>query len=157
MHYQRQVADTKKKKLQYEKKGAHEAASLALYAIKDRAFDLVTHRMHGGDPVTEFEVQDAMAGWFEEAGLISDSRPVVAAQENAGDPHYLPTRDRHRVIGSGEVLLLDLWGKLPMPRAVYADITWPRLRAARPRMPTPCAANSMTSWKCCRRTGPVPS
>ena len=47
--------------------GTHEAASLALYAIKDRAFDLVTHRMHGGDPVTEFEVQDAMAGWFEEA------------------------------------------------------------------------------------------
>ena len=104
--------------------GTHEAASLALYAIKDRAFDLVTHRIHGGDPITEFEVQDAMAGWFEEAGLISDSRPVVAAQENAGDPHYLPTRDRHRVIGSGEVLLLDLWGKLPMPRAVYADITW---------------------------------
>ena len=104
--------------------GTHEAASLALYAIKDRAFDMVTQRMHGGDPVTEFEVQDAMAGWFEEAGLISDSRPVVAAQENAGDPHYLPTHDRHRVIGPGEVLLLDLWGKLPMPRAVYADITW---------------------------------
>ena len=65
-----------------------------------------------------------MAGWFEEAGLVSDSRPVVAAQENAGDPHYLPTRDRHRVIGPDEVLLLDLWGKLPTPRAVYADITW---------------------------------
>lgn len=104
--------------------GSHEAASSALYAIKDQAFDLVTQRMRSGDPVTEFEVQDAMAGWFEDAGLVSDSRPVVAAQENAGDPHYLPTRDRHRVIGSDEVLLLDLWGKLPTPRAVYADITW---------------------------------
>ena len=104
--------------------GSHEAASSALYAIKDQAFDLVTQRMRGGDPVTELEVQDAMAGWFEDAGLVSDSRPVVAAQENAGDPHYLPTRDRHRVIGSDEVLLLDLWGKLPTPRAVYADITW---------------------------------
>ena len=104
--------------------GSHEAASSALYAIKDQAFDLVTQRMRSGDPVTELEVQDAMAGWFEDAGLVSDSRPVVAAQENAGDPHYLPTRDRHRVIGSDEVLLLDLWGKLPTPRAVYADITW---------------------------------
>ena len=103
---------------------SHRAASSALYAIKDQAFDLVTHRMRDGDPVTEFEVQDAMAGWFEDAGLVSDSRPVVAAQENAGDPHYLPTRDRHRVIGSDEVLLLDLWGKLPTSRAVYADITW---------------------------------
>ena len=104
--------------------GSHEAASRALYAIKDQAFDLVTQRMRDGVPVTELEVQDAMAGWFEDAGLVSDSRPVVAAQENAGDPHYLPTRDRHRVIGPDSVLLLDLWGKLTTPGAVYADITW---------------------------------
>ncbi|MBQ00720.1 MAG: hypothetical protein CL477_08545 [Acidobacteria bacterium] len=103
---------------------SHETASRALYAIKDRAFDLVTQRMRDGDSVTELEVQDAMAGWFEQEGLISDSRPVVAAQENAGDPHYLPTRERHRVIDPGVVLLLDLWGKLPTPGAVYADITW---------------------------------
>ena len=103
---------------------SHEAASSALYAIKEQAFDLVTQRIRGETPVTEIEVQDAMAGWFEDAGLISDSRPVVAAQENAGDPHYLPTRDRHRVIGPDSVLLLDLWGKLTTPGAVYADITW---------------------------------
>ena len=103
---------------------SHEAASRALYAIKDQAFDLVTQRMRGGALITEFEVQDAMAGWFEDAGLISDSRPVVAAQENAGDPHYLPTRARHLVIAPNSVLLLDLWGKLTTPGAVYADITW---------------------------------
>ena len=103
---------------------SHEAASKALYAIKDRAFDLVTEQMRGGARITEFEVQDAMAEWFEGAGLVSDSRPVVATQENAGDPHYLPTRDRNRVIGPDSVLLLDLWGKLTSPGAVYADITW---------------------------------
>ena len=32
-----------------------------------------------------------MVGWFEEEGLITDSPPVVGAQENAGDPHYVPT------------------------------------------------------------------
>ena len=103
---------------------SHEAASRALYVIKDRAFDLVTQRIRAGEPVTEIEVQDAMADWFEQEGLVSDSRPVVAAQENAGNPHYLPTRDRHRVIGRDEVLLLDLWGKLATAGAVYADITW---------------------------------
>ena len=103
---------------------SHNAASRALYAIKDRAFDLVTQRMRDGEPITEFEVQDAIAKWFEQEGLTSDSRAVVAAQENTGDPHYLPTRDRHRTIGPNEVLLLDLWGKLTKPRAVYADITW---------------------------------
>jgi Xaa-Pro dipeptidase len=103
---------------------SHRTASAALYDIKDRAFAMVTDRLRAGTRVTEFEVQSAMATWFEEAGLVSDSRPVVAAQENAGDPHYLPTEERHRVIGCDEVLLLDLWGKLHAPGAVYADITW---------------------------------
>ena len=103
---------------------SHEAAAAALYAIKDRAFELVRQRLSDGQPVTELEVQDRMADWFDEAGLVSDSRPVVAAQENAGDPHYLPSRQRHRTIGRDEVLLLDLWGKLRVPGAVFADITW---------------------------------
>ena len=103
---------------------SHQTASTALYDIKDRAFAMVSERMRAGTPVTEFEVQSAMATWFEEAGLVSDSRPVVAAQEHAGDPHYLPTEHRHRVIGREEVLLLDLWGKLAAPGSVYADITW---------------------------------
>ena len=103
---------------------SHRAASADLHAIKDRAFDLVARRLRDGRPVTELDVQDAMAGWFDEAGLVSDSRPVVAAQENAGDPHYLPTAGRHRPIGAGEVLLLDLWGRKTAPGAVYADITW---------------------------------
>jgi Xaa-Pro aminopeptidase len=56
--------------------------------------------------------------------LIADNPPIVAAQENAGDPHYGPSKDVSRAIKPNEVLLLDLWGKLPTPGAVYADITW---------------------------------
>ena len=103
---------------------SHHAAAAALHAIKERAFDLVSRHLRDGRPLTELDVQEAMAGWFDEEGLVSDSRPVVAAQENAGDPHYLPTPARHRRIGAGEVLLLDLWGKKATPGAVYADITW---------------------------------
>lgn len=75
--------------------------------------------------MTEYALQQQMAGWFEEEGLISDSTPVVAAQENAGDPHYLPNERRTRHIGANELVLLDLWAKRKGdPRAVYADITW---------------------------------
>mgnify|MGYP001174319195 CR=1 FL=1 len=102
----------------------HESAARALYAIKDRAFGLMGQRLRQGHPITEIEVQDAMVGWFDDEGLVSDSRPVVAAQENAGDPHYLPTQKRHRTIAPEEIVLLDLWGKLKRPGAVYADITW---------------------------------
>jgi Xaa-Pro aminopeptidase len=101
----------------------HRAASDALYRIKDRAFGFVRDRRRAG-AVTEIDVQRAMTGWFAEEGLISDAPPVVAAQENAGNPHYMPTAEKHRAIGAGEIVLLDLWGKLPDAGAVYADITW---------------------------------
>ncbi len=65
-----------------------------------------------------------MLDWFREEGLVSSDPPVVAAQENAGNPHYLPTAERSRRIGRDELVLLDLWGKLATPGAVYADITW---------------------------------
>jgi Xaa-Pro dipeptidase len=109
---------------------SHHAAAERLYRIKDRAFAFVRTARAAGRQVTEIEVQRAMAGWFEEEGLITDSPPVVGAQENAGDPHYMPTDERHRAIGDGEVVLLDLWGKLPQPGAVFADITWVGFTAA---------------------------
>jgi Xaa-Pro dipeptidase len=102
----------------------HRTASAALYRIKDRAFDFVRARRRAGDATTEIDVQRAMVGWFEQEGLVTDAPPVVAAQENAGNPHYMPTEAKHRGIGAGEVVLLDLWGKLGTPGAVFADITW---------------------------------
>ena len=102
----------------------HVAASEKLYRVKDRAFDEAARRLKDGATVTEFEIQQLMAGWFAEEGLVSDSAPVVAAEKNAGDPHYLPTASATRTIGKDEVLLLDLWGKLDQPGAVFADITW---------------------------------
>jgi Xaa-Pro aminopeptidase len=103
----------------------HREASAALYRIKDRAFESVASSIRDGVHVTEFDVQQQMAGWFKEEGLVSDSDPVVAAQEHAGDPHYQPTRTTGRQIRANELLLLDLWGKKKEDsRAVYADITW---------------------------------
>lgn len=65
-----------------------------------------------------------MLGWFKDEGLITSDAPNVSAQENAGDPHYSVTRDISRQIRPNEILLLDLWGKLAQPEAVFADITW---------------------------------
>jgi Xaa-Pro aminopeptidase len=103
---------------------SHRAASDALYRVKDQAFALVRERLAAGVATTEFEVQQAMIGWMDAAGLTSSDTPNVSAQENAGNPHYHPSRETHRAIGPNEVLLLDLWGKLRLPGAVFADITW---------------------------------
>jgi Xaa-Pro dipeptidase len=103
---------------------SHRAASERLYRIKDRAFDLIAARVRAGMAATEYEIQQAMAGYFADEGLVSDSAPVVAVDAHAGDPHYLPDADGSATIGRDQLVLLDLWGKLPVLGSVYADITW---------------------------------
>ena len=102
----------------------HEEASEKLYRVKDRAFDAIARRTHDGVPTTEYDIQQLMGGWFRDEGLVSDSDPNVSAEENAGNPHYLPTASTSRVIRADELVLLDLWGKLDRAGAVFADITW---------------------------------
>ena len=102
----------------------HEAASAALYRIKDRALDVLRQVAGGGQTTTEYALQQQMVGWFAEEGLVSSDPPVVAVMANAGNPHYLPTASSHQPIGRDQLVLLDLWGKLGSAGAVYADITW---------------------------------
>ena len=102
----------------------HKAASERLYRIKDRTFEYVGARLSAGETPSEYQVQQKMMEWFREEGLITDAPPIVGAQENAGNPHYAPSADASRTIRPGELLLLDLWGKLESDGAVYADITW---------------------------------
>lgn len=102
----------------------HVAASEKLYRIKDRAFEFVRTRLAAGESLNEYQLQQQMVGWFGDEGLFSSDPPNVSAQENAGDPHYSATQASNRAIRPNELLLLDLWGKLPAPGAVFADITW---------------------------------
>jgi Xaa-Pro aminopeptidase len=101
----------------------HVAASEKLYEVKDRTFELIRERIRSGSALNEYEVQQRMVGWYQELGLRVE-QPNVSAQENAGNPHYMPPRDGSRSIRPNELVLIDLWGKLPTPGAVFADITW---------------------------------
>jgi Xaa-Pro dipeptidase len=110
----------------------HQQASAALYRIKDRAFAAATQALRSGVSMTEYSLQQQMAGWFVEEGLVSDSDPVVAVGANAGNPHYLPSVERTAAVEADTVLLLDLWGKRAGPGAVFADITWVGYTGANP-------------------------
>ena len=107
-----------------EQLDTHLSASEALYRIKDRAFAAAATALASERPMSEYDLQQAMVGWFADERLVSDSAPVVAIGANAGDPHYLPSGGRSMPISPNAVLLLDLWGKHDTPGAVYADITW---------------------------------
>jgi Xaa-Pro dipeptidase len=103
----------------------HQSAAAALYRVKDRAFESAARALRDGVEMTEYVLQQQMAGWFVEEGLVSEGAdPVVAVGPHAGNPHYLPTATHSAPITRDAVLLLDLWGKHTTPGAVFADITW---------------------------------
>jgi Xaa-Pro dipeptidase len=110
----------------------HRQAADRLHKIKDRTFEEIRRRMSAGIATTEYDIQQRMVTWFRDEGLVTDSPPNVSAGENSGNPHYLPTATAHRTIRLEELVLLDLWGKLDRPGAVFADITWVGFTGRRP-------------------------
>jgi Xaa-Pro aminopeptidase len=103
---------------------SHRRAAEKLYRVKDRAFEATARRVRDRVPTTEFDIQQLMVKWFTEEGLVTDSPPIVAAAEHAGNPHYLPTAAAARLIEPDELVLIDLWAKLDGAGSVFADITW---------------------------------
>jgi Xaa-Pro aminopeptidase len=103
---------------------SHRAASVRLHRVKDQAFESIARLTRQDGGTTEYAIQQLMAGWFADEGLVSDSAPNVSVGANAGNPHYLPTATTSSAIGREGLVLLDLWAKLDAPDAVYADITW---------------------------------
>jgi Xaa-Pro aminopeptidase len=69
-----------------------------------------------------------MQKWFMEQfkreGLETDDPPIVAVNANSGNPHYGPDATHSAAIKQGDWVLLDVWGKMNKPGAVYYDITW---------------------------------
>jgi Xaa-Pro aminopeptidase len=62
-------------------------------------------------------VLDEIAG----RGLQTEGPPGISVGRNSGDPHHEPS---DAAIGDDEVLLVDIWARLPSQRHVYADVTW---------------------------------
>ena len=72
---------------------------------------------------TEQGLQRWVLEAMSQAGLASDSSPIIAAGEHSANPHYEPTAQRDTAIQPGDVLLIDLWGGVAID-TVYADQTW---------------------------------
>ena len=103
----------------------HYAAQQKIDSILAAAWPHIGVRVRGSSPVTEFEIVE----WLSESMRREEPRsgsigPNVSAQENSANPHYEPTAAGSRAIRNGDFLLIDIWGKLDQPSAVYYDITW---------------------------------
>lgn len=107
-----------------EQLAMHEEAARGLYASVKEAFAEIARRINGGEPTTEYDIQQYILERFAARGMFSKDPPIVAVNGNAAQPHYEPTHEQHSPINKGDFVLIDLWAKLDRPNSVYADITW---------------------------------
>ncbi|HWF38710.1 MAG TPA: M24 family metallopeptidase [Candidatus Acidoferrales bacterium] len=103
---------------------SHLAAGRIVDRIRQGAFEQAAISVADGKPISEYELQQWMLDRFRANGLITAEPPIAAVQPNNGNPHYEPQAQGSRPIRAGDLLLLDMWGKLTQPNSVYYDITW---------------------------------
>jgi len=103
---------------------SHLDAGKLIDRITSAAFESAAACVRGGQPITEFELQQWILDRFRANGLTTAEPPIAAVQPNNGNPHYEPRQEVSRPIRAGDLLLLDIRGKLNRPGSVYYDITW---------------------------------
>jgi Xaa-Pro aminopeptidase len=103
---------------------SHLEAGKVVHAAVRAGFAAIGDAVRAGKGITEYDVQQAMLRVFEGGGVVADEAPVAAVNQNAANPHYMPMRDSSSPIGPDDFVLLDVWGKMSRPGAVYFDITW---------------------------------
>lgn len=72
--------------------------------------------------VTEVQLQQRVIDDIGSDGLAITDAPIVAFGANSANPHYEPGGGGERVLGTDEVVLLDLWAG--REGSVFADQTW---------------------------------
>ena len=103
---------------------SHLTAGKAIDRIVREAFALAARGVRDGKPLTEVSLQQFILTEFEKADIATEESPDVAVNAHASDPHYAPSNERPTEIKEGDLLLLDVWGKLKTPGSVYYDIAW---------------------------------
>jgi len=103
---------------------SHFEAARLVNEFKDAGFRRIGENVRAGKSITEYDVQQYMWELFAKNNMTADHAPIVAVNANASNPHYSPEKDHSASIQEGDLVLIDIWGKLKEPDAIYGDITW---------------------------------
>jgi Xaa-Pro dipeptidase len=107
-----------------EQRDSHFEAGRRIDAVRRQAFAKIGASLKGGERVTEWDIKQFILARYKEEGIFIDHGPDVAANANASNPHYDPTQDACSEIKKGDLVLIDMWGKLEQPESIFYDITW---------------------------------
>ncbi len=114
---------------------SHREAGRRLIAAKDALFAALGNDLRAGITLDEFSIVQRFTGLIQDAGLALLDPPHVAVNENASNPHYEPTREKHSPIRRGDLILFDFWARLPEEDAIMADYTWMAYAGTRDEIP----------------------
>jgi Xaa-Pro dipeptidase len=103
---------------------SHLAAGAVIDLVVRGAFELAANKVREKKTFTEYDLKQWILKEFESAGISVDQGPDIAVGPHASDPHYGPTPETASPIREGDLLLLDVWGKMRAASSVYYDITW---------------------------------
>jgi Xaa-Pro dipeptidase len=117
----------------------HAVAQQAIDGLLAEGWHQIARRLRatqgGPSTYTEFDHVQWLSEAMRRSGLVWEDGPNVSVNEHCSDSHYEPTADHTAPIREGDFLLIDIWGRVDSPEAVYYDITWTGVVG---REPTPC-------------------
>lgn len=102
----------------------HLEAGRRIDGVRAAAFAKIGESQRAGARVTEWDIKQFILDRYKEEGIFIDHGPDVAVNANASNPHYDPKQDACSEIKRGDLVLIDIWGKLEKADSVYYDITW---------------------------------
>ncbi len=103
---------------------SHLEAARRIDIVRRQAFERIGAAQRAGERITEWDVKQFILTRYADDGIFIDHGPDVAVNQNASNPHYDPGPDSSSEIKRGDLVLIDMWGKLKRPGSVYYDITW---------------------------------
>ncbi len=110
--------------LSAEQIASHYKAQAAIDGLLPLGWQWLRGELDAERRVTEYTMQQWLAEGLRREGLKWEHGPNVSVNENSADSHYEPSAERARVIGDGDFLLVDIWGRKDEPEAIFYDITW---------------------------------
>ncbi len=103
---------------------SHIVAANMLDKVRKWVFVKIEKSLKSGKKVDEYIIQKMILNRFKRENLETVYAPQTTINENSARGHYIPSRKNSKELKPGDLLLIDMWAKLPGKTNIYADITW---------------------------------
>lgn len=102
---------------------SHKEAEAVTTSAFPKVWQFVASEVQSNGGVEESAVEALILDHFRDHQLLPGHPPIVARAAHAGMPHYETGSGQDTLIREGDVLLVDLWGRIDRPRTIYSDLT----------------------------------